>query len=281
MGERDKTKTVERKNGGILIFYTPLAYALFTRFIKRSKFGIIVWSTEYLIPLFISMLIVCWTNFDVANAIISIIAVYNFYEIGYIQNDCETIKKEKNPTMRLTALQLDFYEVHKYSIYGFRLLIGCLTTWYCVEIGTNLMGIIIMWLIIPLYALYNNMRGRINLYMLLLLTTYRYCVPLYVFGHNTQGLSLALVILFMSYPIPKFIEVCADGKGNPPEKWTHIFLMGFNDRFEFRIKYYLAMTVLCVVLSTISVIPYNLTLLPLYYLLDRLPQLRMKKLPPR
>ena len=56
--------------------------------------------------------------------VLSFISFVNLYETGYIYNETETIKKEKDPTKRLTNEQLAFYERHKYLIYSERLLLS-------------------------------------------------------------------------------------------------------------------------------------------------------------
>lgn len=57
---------------------------------------------------------------------LSVMLVYNYYEIGYIQNDTETIKKENNPTLRLTMIQLQYYKSHFILIYSSRIFWGIL-----------------------------------------------------------------------------------------------------------------------------------------------------------
>lgn len=108
------------------MFFVPLLYALETRFLKRSKLGAIVWTTEFLLPTIIALWLVKYNFAEWYYWIVSILSVYNLYEIGYIQNDCETIKREQKPTLRVSTKELLFYEKRKYSIYGLRFLLGLL-----------------------------------------------------------------------------------------------------------------------------------------------------------
>lgn len=262
------------------MFFTPLLYSIQTRFLRRSRLGIIVWATEYLIPVLLAIIII---NYDLVNFIIAfwvIIASYNLYEIGYIQNDCETIKHENTPTKRLTNEDLVFYEKNKIFIYVVRIIIETLLSYYLYSKGVSLYNILILWLIIPYYMLYNKLRGRINLYLILPLTSWRYCFPVLLYGCLIDSTILWAVIicLFVAYPFPTFIEICSDGKGCPPEKWTRIFLKNFNERFTFRIKYYTLMCIVYLVLAIYYVVPYCILLIPFYYLMDRIPQLWMKKM---
>ena len=92
---------------------------------------------------------------------------------------------------------------------------------------------------------------------------------------------IMLAVLFISYPLPTFMEICADGKGNPPERWTKLFMKDFEGRFIFRIWYYAVMLALTIWLAYCGIIPYISIIIPFYYLMDRIPQLKMKKLAAR
>ena len=281
MEKSSTAKPVGCKIYRILVFVLPLLYSLQTRFLLRSKLGVVVWGTEYLIPIILTMLILGHWHLYVIDAIISIVAVYNLYEIGYIQNDCETIKHECHPTMRHTKDTLQIYEKWKFAIYLIRILVEVGLSYYLYEIaGISALNIVLLWLIIPLYLLYNGIRNRINLYLIALLTTYRYCFPIYLYGNITASeyLGTLLLVLFFVYPFPKFIEICVDGKGNSPEKWAQLFLLRFEERFLFRVKYYIIMLIISLVLAFNCVLPYIVTIIPLYFFIIRIPQVRMKKI---
>lgn len=270
---------VDCKVHRMLMFFVPLLYALETRFLKRSKYGVIVWTTEYLIPTLISFYLVnmsfcVWTNW-----LIGILSVYNLYEIGYIQNDCETIKKESSPTLRVSFKELIFYEKRKILCYGFRGILGLIASGYFLSIGTDVITLLIFWFIIPLYIAYNRIRGRINLYLIFPLTLYRYVVPLIlVLNTSSYRESVVLMVVIVAYPFLKWVEVCAGGKSLPPEKWTKIFLKSYDARFHFRIKYYCVLTLTHICLCYFYEIVAWLWVLPLYFLLLRSCQLHMPKL---
>lgn len=280
MGSDNKGETVECRNSNDVMFYIPLAFAIQTRFLRRSKLGAIVWATEYLIPVLLSMLLISWPTYNFVSAIIAILAVYNLYEIGYIQNDCETIKKENKPTKRLSDKQLNYYESHKTFIYGLRMLWGIIFSIYFILTGIPWIWIIVTWMVIPYYLLYNYLRGRICLYLIMPLTSYRYCYPLILYGiiGNISMACLMILVLFVAYPLPTFIEQCAGGKGSHPENWSKFFLSNFDDRFIFRVRYYFVMSIITITLSFCSAIPLSVSIIPVYYLMDRLPQVKMKKI---
>ena len=99
------------------MFYVPVLYAIRTRFLKRTKLGIFFWLAEYLFPVLLSFLLANIEPISISQMLLSVVCVYCFYEIGYIQNDCETIKKEENPTLRLSEDELKIYERNKWNIY--------------------------------------------------------------------------------------------------------------------------------------------------------------------
>lgn len=106
-----------------IFFYLPMGYLLKTRLNSLAKF--ISWNIIYVFPLFYLAYIklnFVITIIDFVEILGSIIVVYNFYEIGYIQNDTETIKRESNPTLRVSKDELEYYEENKWYIYIAKLL---------------------------------------------------------------------------------------------------------------------------------------------------------------
>ena len=100
-----------------IFFYLPMGYLLKTRLNSLAKF--ISWNIIYVFPLFYLAYIklnFVITIIDFVEILGSIIVVYNFYEIGYIQNDTETIKRESNPTLRVSKDELEYYGKYKAKI---------------------------------------------------------------------------------------------------------------------------------------------------------------------
>ena len=62
-------------------------------FLKRTKLEYFFWFAEYLFPVLLSLLLANIEPISIFQMLLSVVCVYCFYEIGYIQNDCETIKK--------------------------------------------------------------------------------------------------------------------------------------------------------------------------------------------
>lgn len=281
MEENLEKKRMECNYHTILMFYIPLVYAIETRFLRRSKWGIMIWGTEYLLPVLLTMSLI--NNFDFTFlALFSIIGVYNFYEIGYIQNDCETIKKEERPTLRISTAGLEFYKKYKFPIYGFKIIIGICLSYFFLDSDFSYITILLFWSIIPLYLLYNWIRNRINLYLILILTTYRYCMPLFLLTSRYDCVFwFCVVVLFITYPTIKLIEICAGGKGLPQESWTKVFMSDYSKRFSFRIRYYLVLSIGIVLILFNLEMPIQICTIPVYFFFLRLAQLKMPKLGPR
>ena len=90
---------------GNLSFYIPFAYTWHSRI--RNVRTFIGWAGKYIIPLII--LGIFLSNFSWILFSLGLIYTFCLYEMGYIENDCETIKTEYNPTLRLSIDELKFY----------------------------------------------------------------------------------------------------------------------------------------------------------------------------
>lgn len=263
---------------GVLMFYVPVLYAIRTRFLKRTKLGIFFWLAEYLFPVLLSFLLANIEPISISQMLLSVVCVYCFYEIGYIQNDCETIKKEENPTLRLSEDELKIYERNKWNIYMTRGVLGILFSMYYIQQGIpSCILLPVLWGIIPLYLLYNSMRNRLNQYLVLFLMVYRYGVPFFLYTHFNWNCYLLLLII-ISYPIPTFIQICAKEKRGRCEKWALFFVGSYNKRELFRLKFYLLLIVGVGVLAFLNQVHLYYVILPIYFFLFRIGSYSMRKI---
>ena len=263
---------------GVLMFYVPVLYAIRTRFLKRTKLGIFFWFAEYLFPVLLSLLLANIEPISIFQMLLSVVCVYCFYEIGYIQNDCETIKKEENPTLRLSEDELKIYERNKWNIYMTRGVLGILFSMYYIQQGIpSCILLPVLWGIIPLYLLYNSMRNRLYQYLVLFLMVYRYGVPFFLYTHFNWNCYLLLLII-ISYPIPTFIQICAKEKRGRCEKWALFFVGSYNKRELFRLKFYLFLIVGVGVLAFLNQVHLYYVILPIYFFLFRIGSYSMRKI---
>lgn len=193
-----------------IFFYFPLWYLIKSRLYTFYKF--FSWLVVYLIP--VSLLFIWNAGSSLSNIcvfILTILLIYNYYEMGYIQNDTETIKKEKNPTLRLKDDEYDYYERHKKSIYVTRFFLGVLSMFIFKEYIT-VSFISSLFLILILYLIYNSIRNRWNLLINSCLVLIRYLSPLIIVVciGNLKYIFAAILI----YPMLNFIERASSKRFN-------------------------------------------------------------------
>ena len=219
------------------LFFTPFFFFFFTRLKSTSKF--ISWIIIYLAPLILSVFIFSSDLVKLQILLLTIVCSHNLYEIGYIQNDTETIKKEYNPTLRLTLAQLSFYEKNKSIVYIVRFLISIFLTVTIVFYYDSLY-IYCVWLITPIFFIYNLIRSRLNLLLHFILVFCRYCLPVFI---STGSYSLTLLMI-LCFPLPNLLERASE------KRFGFFFYRSLlKDKISsFRVFYYLCMTAFCFVL---------------------------------
>ena len=96
------------------IFLCPGAYTIRKRMVSKNKrLGLFCY---HIVPVaFLYMLSHVYSICSLVEFVMLVVAFYAQYEIGYIYNDTETIKKEKNPSKRLDSMEMNFY--NKYSTF--------------------------------------------------------------------------------------------------------------------------------------------------------------------
>lgn len=75
----------------MFLFYTPFLYYYKTRL--KSFYKLLSWMLIYLAPIYLAVYYSIQNEMDNIYFLLLIIVVHNLYEVGYIQNDTETIKK--------------------------------------------------------------------------------------------------------------------------------------------------------------------------------------------
>ena len=89
------------------VFYIPFAYYGVVRMGTLSKF--IGFSIYYILPtLYYFLYCFGYSLCGILIYLVSLLLLYNLYEVGYIQNDTETVQKERQPSLRLYVYNLRF-----------------------------------------------------------------------------------------------------------------------------------------------------------------------------
>ncbi len=228
-----------------------MLYSFKTRY--RGITGASAWVVKFLVPvLFIAYGI---DGFECCRFVFGLLFLYSLYEIGYIQNDCETVKRETTPTLRISPDDMAFYEKHKRFVYFVRLfqtvLWGSVLLFVCrTQVWLLFYGL----LTLPVFLFYNHLRNGFCLAVHLLLMLLRYSVPVFLSANIFNG--VALVFILFVYPLTLFIERSVKGKfGYRNHFFVKLFMHDYADRYAFRVKYYVAMLLLTAAAVCMSLLP--------------------------
>ena len=183
----------------MIFFYLPFFYTFHTRLTSLSSK--LAWITTYLVPVFIIFL---YLGLHISFFLILVLIVYSAYELGYIFNDCEVIKREENPTLRLKNSELHYYESNKIKIFLFRLfsLVAIYFFIYLYQYVYFFEFVGVLFFIILIYFFYNSVRNNLNLILYSFLVFSRY----FIFFIFVCSDFILLVMLFLSYPMCALIE---------------------------------------------------------------------------
>jgi hypothetical protein len=242
----------------------PFLYFLKTRL--KGKVQRVSWVFVYFIPGFVLFAYFVslddWRNFILL--IIGITLVNYVYENGYIQNDIKTIKREKNPTLRVSADKMHAIDKNWNKLVFIRGIISLflLGLFYILSSDVSLtLGLLLVSAFLQaLYLVYNSIRNIWNLILLLPISYIRF------YGFVVPFLSKDVVLEFiiatvLLYPFSKVLEF------TKRERFNLLFIgnkLGNVDKF--RIIYYL---IVCLFLSFVSFESIYIQI-ALYYLIFRL-----------
>jgi hypothetical protein len=185
-------------------FYVPYMY--FFQVHARTISRILSWGLIYFVPVFLYVYFI--GNADIINSFIIFVflttIIYNLYEIGYINNDTETIKKENNPTIRLSIDELKYYENNKKKIYLIRIFIALILIVFVNYLSIKLnyevnlyLFFSLMVLMMLFYKAYNSIRSKMNIVISIILSTFRYVsVPISIINENYLILLILVIVIF-------------------------------------------------------------------------------------
>lgn len=251
-------------------FYIPFCYFGFVRMGTIAKcFGFI---SYFVIPTFYYFLYL--ENFlfisATINYLISIFLLYNLYEIGYIQNDTESIKKEATPSLRLYPRNIIFYTRHKVSIYIIRCIYSILFSLLLLFINNFSKGALLFsggcYFVLIIFLLYNEIRSKWSIYIFCILQISKYLCFTLLFYPNIN--KIAIYGLILIYPLPNIIERLSFKRYN-----IHIFrklLPSKRSFITFRVIYYLIIILIFIILNCQNIISFKDYIAFLYLFFFRL-----------
>jgi hypothetical protein len=255
-----------------LYLMVPYAYFLKTRL--PGLFQKISWLFVYFIPLgylFFQFADVS-SNADYFILIIGFLLVNYVYENGYIENDIITIKKEENPTLRLSATDVEVLGNKLRVIFVIRFLVILVllaTYFFCtprsltIQRPTDLLFLQVV--LQALYLIYNRIRNILNLLLILPLSFIRFfgfIIP-FVPEHN---ILFFVVVTSVLYPLPKLLEFTRK------ERFKLMFLSRLVGNIDaFRVKYYIGLVLLCLIIKFLNprIYIYPYLIISIYFFLYR------------
>lgn len=245
-----------------LTFFIPGYYTLRTR--HSSTKGVVRFILTYFLPIFLFLV---WREYSIVNLLLGFLLVYVLYEVGYIENDCETIKKESNPTLRLKSTEYQLYEKHRISIYTGKIVAAVLIAALLYVRRVNLLICLFSFILIPSYLVYNRIRCKWNLVLHAWLMFVRYYAPILI----SLGVFFskdAIAILFV-YPVRVMIELSVKGKfGGYENIIVKRFLLHEYSKFQqYRFRYYSFTTLFMLLLLWMKIIDMPIFFIYFYYLM--------------
>ena len=236
-------------------FYIPFYYLFYTRL--NSKMEIISWQIIFIIPQFFITSLYTEIRLGIFFQLflLSQLIFHTLYEIGYIENDISTIKKEKNPTLRLdkrsaTYIESNYKKIIDFIYCGVLLFLGLL---YFIDthfkFETNV--IFFIWLLLfnrIFFYFHNNIRNRFNILTFFILAVTKYIFPLVLFV-SIENVLYPIILFVIAFPLLRSIEICMLKRHNFIK-----FVKIVTNLDKFRILYYLIGSIVCLVIWYFSVI---------------------------
>ena len=217
----------------IQFFYIPFLFTVRTRMqsVKSLLAYIVYFPIIWLLMLFFEQ------NFSWTHFFLAFLYFYSIYEFGYLQNDCETIKREDKPTLRLNIEDLQYYEEHKQIIYLVRILFLFLFASLLYKSAVKLELIFFPLAIIPVFFVYNIVRSGKNLFIHLLLMMLKHATIVFL-TLNYCSWSV-LLWLFLYHPLCFFIELSVKGKfGYQNKIMQRLFIPEYNQYYIHWFRFY-------------------------------------------
>lgn len=191
------------------MFFVPFLFTIKTHYNSKNK--IFVYFITYIVPLFLLSFLQNFPdvqNFSFyASFLIGLVSYVNIYEVGYIYNECETIKKENNPTKRLSQNPLDFYENHKFLIYTEHFVLTMvlnLTLLQFVSQKSVVLFSVAEIISLLIFIIYNNVRGKVTQFVYFFLSFAKYASIIFIHSENLS-VSVFLAAVFI-FPIVRTLE---------------------------------------------------------------------------
>lgn len=251
-----------------LFTIVPFLYFLKTRL--KGKVQRISWIFIYFIPAI--FLFDYFAPLQQENNLLLFIIGCTFinyiYENGYIQNDVKTIKREINPTLRLSKEEIENINEKWYQIILLRLAVSVLlmALFYVFSNSLSLtlvlfsIGIILQFL----YLIYNSIRNIWNFILILpinYIRFYGFILPFVSFDKIFEF----IIVTILLYPLAKVLEFTRQTRYN-----LELISKIVGNIDSFRVKYYLVITMILSFTYYFYNLPFEYLLVSIYFTLFRI-----------
>lgn len=252
-------KTTIDTNHSMRVFYLPFAYLYGVRMRSVGKF--VSWCFLLLVPSLTYFYLSLPAETLLCKAILSYFllwcSIIPYYELGYIYNDTYTTRQEETPSLRLTDAQTAYFYQHTKNIYILRLLwvvallaaLGTLNLWQT----NSLLTIAWVLLLLPVFQVYNHIRGLKAVLFYPVLVSWRY-IPFLLYGYGSTHWGALLLLLLFSYPVEISIERFSMPQHRYP--WIRRLIPDEPSKAKFRCGYYIVCTLLATLLIYSFSLPY-------------------------
>ncbi|HIF9062229.1 TPA: hypothetical protein ACX6MH_002418 [Photobacterium damselae] len=174
-------------------------------------------------------------------------------------NDLETVKKEKNPTKRVSYEDILFYEKNKYIIYSIRIAISIAIMFF--YNGSNMVYLLL--LILPIFIWYNSIRSRLNLFVHFLLVNLRFTLPIIIVIDEINYMIVFFSVLV--FPVINLLERMGEKRFDFP-----VFQKIHKNINLFRVEYYLVLLLFTIFISNLYPLQVNIIICVALYFTYRL-----------
>lgn len=229
-------------------FVIPFYYLTYSRLKSLPEKLSLLW----IYPLFLMVFLFGFYNVEVIpnflSFLMAIVAWMSIYEIGYLENDALTIKKETHPNLRIQEREINFIEknfrvilITRFLIFGVIILIffysGLLS-------NRQLFTLISLIMLARLFFyMHNQIRSRWNILTYFVLCLLKYAIFPLVFLGLKFGFQPFIIIL-ISFPILRTLEHAVK------PKYKIVWLKKIIGSLDyFRVKYYAVTLILAILLS--------------------------------
>lgn len=248
-------------------YLIPFFYTAKTRLKRNEKRVAYIFTV--ILPIFLYAITYSYLNhkdygITLLATTIGIIGVMSIYEIGYIRNDIYAIKREKDPTLRLSDDEISFVQRNMTTILAVKYIIALIALVCIFALKLDwiyyLIGLV---LIEVFYFAHNLFRGKISIFTFFVLNTLKYVVPLLFIGGRVYTL---IAVFIFAISIPRTIEKSAQKKFNIKVIQTVLDNIDLN---YMRVMYYLALVIN--ILAQYSMIHISIVyiVISVYYLIYR------------